>query len=213
MTVSPFPGNLTPSTFQQNAYYDIKIDTRDLITNPSEDITFRVSFGPPDGMGVQDVLLRVLPGARFGNTGVLAKGKSGQNLPVAGGGMFRAAIHDDPFFFDEGSTVTGGWNDLVADGMGNVPRSPATAKNFYGPNVNIQAITLEIPSSRSAPNGRLIGVWARTELKRAGVSAFPRQLIYWQLSHAADNCFLLFTLSYTCAAAVHQSFVQVIRSF
>jgi len=161
MTVSPGAGAATPATFDQAMYYDFKIDsTGDL----AEDITLRVSFGAPDGSGAQDVLLRGLPASKFPPNGILAKGKTGQNLPIAGGGTFRAAVQDDPFFFDEQ-----GWNLLVDDGLGTFPRPVGTATDCYGPNANILAIVIEIASARirgsvvSNPNG-ILAVWARDEL-------------------------------------------------
>jgi hypothetical protein len=138
--------------------FDLKIDTTG---DAVEDITFRVTFGTPAGNGVQPVLLRGLPSGRFPPTGILARGNTGQNLPVAGGGLFRAAIHDDPFFFDAGS-ATGGFADLVQDGTGNFPRAVGQAKNFFGPNVNTMAVVLELPSSKLGPNNSLVGVWATT---------------------------------------------------
>ena len=161
MTVQPFPGNLTLPTFDSTVRYEIKVDsTMDGIA----DRTFRATFGPPDGTGVQQVVLRCHPAPRCPNRGLVARGKTGQNIPLAGalGGMFRAGIQDDPYFFDQGSTGTGGWDDLVQDAVGSFPRAPASAKNFYGPNVNILALVLELRSSRLARNNELIRVWGRT---------------------------------------------------
>src|SRR5205823_11354303 len=97
LTFQPFTGNLTPVTIDTNTIFDIKIDTTG---DAVEDITLRMTVGAPDANGIQPVLLRGLPSGKFPPTGILAKGFTGTNIPVAGGGMFRAAIHDDPFFFD-----------------------------------------------------------------------------------------------------------------
>src|SRR5947209_769939 len=80
MTLSPFSTATTPNTFDQSAAFELKIDnTGDAI----EDITFRVTFGPPDGTGVQDVTLRGLPATKFPqNGGILARGKTRTNIPV-----------------------------------------------------------------------------------------------------------------------------------
>jgi hypothetical protein len=158
MTVSPFPGNLTPAFFATDIRYEIKVDsTLDGIA----DKTFRATFGPPGGTDVQQVVLRCHPAPRCPNRGLLARGQTGQNIPVAGAlsGTFRAGIQDDPFFFDQGS-AGGGWDDRVQDGVGTFPR--VGAKNFYGPNVNILALVLELRSSRLARNNELIRVWGRT---------------------------------------------------
>ena len=157
-TFQPFPGNLTPATIDPNTVFDVKIDTTG---DAVEDVTFRVTFGAPDAKGAQPALLRGLPSSKFPPTGILARGNTGQNIPVTGGGMFRAAIQDDPFFFDAGS-VSGGFADLVQDGAGTFPRPVGQAKNFFGPNVNTMAVVLELPSARIAPNNSLVGVWATT---------------------------------------------------
>jgi len=162
-TISPFPGNLTPAAFDESLFFDIRIDTTG---DGSEDLIFRTNFSPPDANGVQDVKLRVIPSLGFptsiiasGRTGV--SGPTGQNIPIVGGGMFRAGIHDNPVFFDQG-----GFETLEATGAG-FPRPVGPAHNFYGPNGNILAIIIEIQSARigipaNNPN-KIIGVWARSE--------------------------------------------------
>jgi hypothetical protein len=158
MTVSPFSGVLTPTTFVKGARYDFVIDTSgDLVP----DIVLRATFGPPSAIdGSQSVLLRCLPKPRCRRY-VLARGRTGQNIPVLGGGLFRAANQDNPEFFDQG-----GWDTYVAAKLGTFPRAPGTAHNFYGPNGNSLAIVLELPSARihfpaTNPN-KIIAVWART---------------------------------------------------
>jgi hypothetical protein len=157
----PFPGNLTPASVDPSQVYDIKIDTTG---DAIEDLTFRITFGPPDANGVQDVTLRGFPAAAFPPAGVAATGRTGTtaptgvDIPVAGGGTFRAGIHDDPFFFDAGAFST-----LESTGVG-FPRPIGQARNFFGPNVNTFACILEIPSSRipipaNNPN-KIIGVFA-----------------------------------------------------
>src|SRR5207247_1474646 len=86
---------------------------------------------------VNPVTLRGLPAAAFpGTGGILARGRTGTsaptgvNIPIAGGGMFRCGIHDDPFFFDAGAFST-----LESTGAG-FPRPVGQAHNFFGPNVN-----------------------------------------------------------------------------
>ena len=187
MTESPGPGPETPPTFDQTVTFDLKVDNNG---DAVEDLTFRVTFGAPDANGVQDVTLRGLPASRFPPTGVIAQGKTGQNIPVRGGGMFRAAIQDDPFFFD-----ATGFKEFVANGPGPgvvfprpVPANPASprpgdAQNFFGPNVNTLAITLEIPSTKLTPTANgIIGVWGTTsrngiQLDRMGRPAINTALI------------------------------------
>jgi hypothetical protein len=76
---------------------------------------------------------------------------------LSGGGQFKAGVFDDPFFFDQSA-----FDSAFIEGEPGFPRPPGTAKNFYGPNANVLAIVLEIPSASIAPNSTVIGVWART---------------------------------------------------
>ncbi len=163
-TISPFAGVVTPAAFDETLFFDIRIDTSG---DGIEDLTFRANFSAPDSNGVQDVKLRVSPSAGF-PTSIIASGRTGltgptgQNIPIVGGGMFRAGVHDNPVFFDQGA-----FEALMNTGA-SFPRPPGTAHNFYGPNGNILAIIIEIPSARlrantpSNPNA-IIGVWARSE--------------------------------------------------
>jgi hypothetical protein len=175
LDVSPFAGATTPATFDQNVTFEFRIANRDLI-NVTDDRTFQVNFGAPDSTGVQDVTLRGLPAAAFpGTGGILARGKTGTNLPVRGvggaGAMFRAAIHDDPFFFD-----AVGFNQLL-DG-GAFPRPVGTATNFFGPSVNTLSIVLEVPSQvLRGPTSDLIGVWCRTQLNGVQLDRMGRPAI------------------------------------
>lgn len=157
MTVSPFTGALTPAAFVKGARYDIAIDgSGDLVA----DRVLRMTFGPPSASdGSQSVLARCLPKPRCQRY-IVARGRTGQNIPIAGGGLFRAGNHDTPEFFDQA-----GWDTLATTGSG-FPRAPGTAHDFYGPNANSLAIVFELPSVRipvssSNPN-KIIAVWART---------------------------------------------------
>jgi hypothetical protein len=140
--------------FDSKARYEFKIDSTD---DFKADLTFRVRFGPPDANGVQSFKLQRMIGRKPFKT--IAEGNTGANLPIDGGGLVRAGVCDDPFFFD-----TFAFNDLVADGVGNFPR--AGAKNFYGPNANILGIVVEVPSTSLVKEGqtvntRIIGAWGR----------------------------------------------------
>jgi hypothetical protein len=172
-TQQPFPGVLTPPTYDPGTIFDIKIDTTG---DAVEDLTLRTTFGPPDANGVQDVTMRALPSTKFPPTGIVARGKTGTNIPVTGGGMFRAAVQDDPFFFDAGAFST-----FASTGAG-FPRPAGQAHNFFGPNGNTLAIVLEIPSVRIAPNNTIIGVFITStknnvQLDRMGRPAINTALI------------------------------------
>jgi hypothetical protein len=171
VTLSPFAGVTTPGTFDTALVLDIRVDSNG---NGIENLTFRTTFGPPDANGIQDVTVRALPSGKFPPTGIVARGKTGTNIPIAGGGMFRAAIQDDPFFFD-----AVGFNQLLNGGP--FPRPVGTAANFFGPAVNTLAIVLEIPSTRlqgpaSNPNN-LIAVWATSTINNVQIDRMGRPAI------------------------------------
>ena len=177
LTFQPFPGVLTPTTADPTQTYDIHID----VSNPLdaiEELTFRVTYGAPDNTGAQPVTLRGLPTAKFPPNGILASGKTGQNLAIRGGGMFVSAIYDDPFFFDAGA-----FNAAVAAGdLTKFPRPPGQAHNFFGPNGNTLGFVIELPSSKLGAANAIIGAWATiskngTQLDRMGRPAINTGLI------------------------------------
>lgn len=141
MNVDPVAGVQSPTTFHPDASYDFKIDTNG---DAKEDITYKVTFSAVSN-GSQNVVLRRVP-ARGGGA-VLARGQTGANISVSGGGMLRAGVFDDSFFFD-----------LVAFKNGLAFCPPSGASNFFA-GLNVASIVLEVPSSSLGTN---IGVWART---------------------------------------------------
>lgn len=172
--VQPFPGNLTPTTFDPTVQFAINIDVNG---DAVPDLTFLMTFGAPDVNGVQAVSVRGLPSTKFPPTGIVAQGQTGQNIPVTGGGMFRAAIHDDPFFFD-----AGGFKAFLDGTSSTFPRPVGTAHNFFGPNGNTLSMILEIPSARLAPTNAIIGVFVTTtrggvQIDRMGRPAINTALI------------------------------------
>jgi streptogramin lyase len=197
MTVSPFSTATTPNTFDPTLLYDFRVANRDLL-NTTDDIVFRVTFGPPDAAAgnQQDTVVRALPAARFAGTGgVLVKGFTNKNVPVRGVGgagtaQFRAAEQDDPFLFD-----AAGFNALLnnpdaVQGVvdGEYPRGTGTfgpggtpafdAPNFFGPNVNTLALTLEVPSDRITAAGSTgIGFWGRIEFNGVQTDRMGRPAI------------------------------------
>jgi hypothetical protein len=160
LTVSPFTDALTPATFVKGARYDIAIDTTG---DGVEDMVLRTTFGPPSRRdGSQSVLTRCLPKPRCRRY-ILVRGRTGQNIPVRGGGAFRAANQDIPEFFDQGA-----WENPSS----LFPRAPGLAHNFFGPKANSLAIVLELPSSRIPPvaanPNHVIGAWTRITAANGG---------------------------------------------
>jgi hypothetical protein len=153
MGVNPLAGVLNDGTFNSAASYEFKIDSDG---DANEDLTYKVTFS---GSGSQQgVTLRSLP-AKKGSS-VVARGTTGQNIEIAGGGWITAGVFDDPFFFDLAGF-------LAVDFC-----NPGT--NFFA-GLNISAIVLEVPSSWLGSNN--IGVWARTVLNDQQVDRMARPAI------------------------------------
>jgi Domain of unknown function (DUF4331) len=162
MNVDPVAGVLSPTTFHPDASYDFKIDTNG---DAKEDVTYKVTFSTVSG-GTQNVQLRRVPAK--GNSAVLARGQTGANIPVSGGGMLRVGVFDDPFFFD-----------LVAfrNGLAFCPGGVGT--DFFA-GLNVASIVLEVPSSSLGTN---IGVWARTTLGTQQIDRMGRPAINTVFEH------------------------------
>jgi streptogramin lyase len=169
----PFPGALTPSTADPNLTYDIHVDNSNPL-DAIDNLDFQVTYGAPDANGVQSVTLRGLPSGKFPPNGILAQGSTGQNIPIAGGGMFRSGIQDEPGYFDAGA-----FSRAVAAGdLTQFPQAAGKAKDFYGPNGNTFSIIIEIPSKVLTPTANgIIGVWATISKNGTQISRMGRPLI------------------------------------
>lgn len=155
MGVNPLAGVLNDGTFRSGASYEFKIDSNG---DAKEDLTYKFTFSAADDSLQQEVTLRKMP-ARGGGS-LLARGQTGENISIPGGGWIRAGVFDDPFFFD-----------LVAFLSLNFC-SPGT-DFFLG--LNISAIVLEVPSSWLGATN--VGVWARTVLNDAQIDRMGRPAI------------------------------------
>jgi streptogramin lyase len=175
LTAGAFAGNVTRALFDSGRVYALNVD----VTGDAEpDTRLLVKFsGPAETNGVQDYVVQSISATGLG-VAVVARGRTGTtaptglDVPVSGGGTVRAGVQDDPFFFDKG-----GFDAFVDDGVGTFPRpapanpaspQPNEARNFYGPNGNVLAVTVELPSARIAPNNALVGVWGTLELANDG---------------------------------------------
>jgi hypothetical protein len=96
--------------------------------------------------------------------GLKARGKTGETISLPNGGMLRAGVYDDPFFFDL-IAFLGAGGRAFCDGK--------ESNTFKG--LNIGAIILEIP--RSELKVDKIGVWARTELGGKQIDRMGRPAI------------------------------------
>jgi Domain of unknown function (DUF4331) len=141
MTVSPLAGITGATTFHPQGNYDFNIDANG---DAVADDTFRVTFSAPDAHGDQEVRVT----SDHGRPAVEARGLTGQNIALAGGGALRAGLFDDPFFFD-----------LLAFRNGLAFCPGGTGVDFFR-GLNTLAIVLEVPAATlGGPN---VGVWART---------------------------------------------------
>lgn len=143
MTVNPLAGVLSDTSFHSSATYEFHIDNDgDAIS----DLSYTLYFNRPR-RGRQNMLML------DGNGSIIASGKTGQTISFTGGGMLRADLFEDPFFFD-----LDGFNDGFN----------FTGSDFFA-GADVTAIVLEVPSS--SLNGPNIAVWARTTV---GGSQFDR---------------------------------------
>jgi hypothetical protein len=139
MTVNPFAamtnpfGTVSARTFDPAVEYQFRVDNNG---DAVADVTYAATFSPAVG-GVQ-TLNMTRNGAAF------AAGGTGTNLSTAGGGTVRAALFDDPFFFD----LVGFNNNFNFTGT----------DTFKG--ADVSAIVLEIPSADLGAQN--VGIWART---------------------------------------------------
>lgn len=161
MTVNPAAGTTifqSSTTFRDNSNYEFMIGNG---ANPKTRLQYEIRFGRPDGNGIQNVRLRVRKiGEKFKT---IAEGRTRENVPVDGGGMLRADIFDDPFFFD-----------LLAF-QDNLNFCPGGKGQDFFAGLNVTAIVLEVPSSSFETNN--IGVWARTRVGGPTVDRMGRPAI------------------------------------
>jgi hypothetical protein len=162
MTVNPFAGMVNPfgtisaRTFDPTVEYQFQIDNNG---DAVPDVTYATTFTPAVS-GVQAL-------AATRNGVAIAGGSTGANVSVTGGGMLRASLFEDPFFFD----LVGFNNGLNFTG----------ADTFAG--ADTSAIVLEVPSSQLQNGANTnIGVWARTlvggnQIDRMGRPAINTALI------------------------------------
>jgi len=162
MNLFPLAGVPTPGSFHPDASYEFKIDNNG---DAKEDLTFRITFSPVNASGEQDLLLRCTPASACGfNGAVLARGRTGNSIQVAGGGLIRAGLFDDPFFFDLNAFKHVGGR-AFCDGH---------QTNFFR-GLNVMSIVLEVPRDQLGSDH--VGVWARTELKGEQIDRMGRPAI------------------------------------
>lgn len=178
LTTNPFAGALSPTTFEPRLFYRFKIDQNG---DAEEDIALRLQFFRPHqhtGRQLYVLWREAASGGRLSTTELLAVGVTGTNVPFLGGpseGRVRAAVQDDPFFFDGVA-----FSDFIEDGIpgsDGFPRRPGVASNLFGPapgstgGPNVLAITIELPSSLLTDKSSQIGLWCTTEIRRGWITS------------------------------------------
>ncbi len=134
ITVNPFAGVLSGTTFNTRAVYEINVDTNQ---DAKPDFAYRIYFSP-----VRSGTQRFIVVQQNGRP--LVSGETGRTTTIRGGGFVTAGQFDDPFFFDS----VGFNNGLQFTGADNFGAS------------NISAIVLEVPRSTFGVNN--ISVSSRT---------------------------------------------------
>src|SRR5215211_4200497 len=86
MGVNPLEGVLNDGTFRPGAYYEFKVDSN---ADAKEDLTYRVTFGAPNGSLEEKLTLKSMPAGGDGST--LAKGWTGSSVSIPGGGWISAS--------------------------------------------------------------------------------------------------------------------------
>ena len=155
VTVSPAAGVIGATTFHSDATYALRIDENG---DGKEDEVFRVTFSAPDELGSQ--LLRVRPMKANRD----ARGATGEDVALPGGGFFRAGLFDDPFFFDLHAFL----------GTGGRSFCDGAQQNFFL-GLNTLAMVLELPRA-GFPSNQL-GVWSTTELDGDQIDRMGRPAI------------------------------------
>jgi len=148
--------------FHPEARYEIKVHFDGA---ESEALTYRVSFGEPDGAGRQALRLDALAGDEASQDSaagqLVLEGRTGETASADGIRLWAGRIADS-FYID--LSLLAIVNEAVAKGTA-VDLSawrPDQAKNSFA-GTTVESIVLEVPYSRLRP-GTHIGVWCATKL-------------------------------------------------
>src|SRR5262245_13097204 len=159
MTVNPGAGSISGTRFRPGASYEFVVDSNGDARN---DHVFRATFGAVGNDGQQAFQL-YRDGRRIGN------GRTGANVPLTGGGQARAALFDDPFFFDLQA-----FKDQVKGEGGMRTFCDGNEVNFFN-GLNVSAIVIQVPIS--SLGGTDVGVWGRTRLGETTIDRMGRPAI------------------------------------
>ncbi len=134
VTVNPFAGVKSPTSFNTRGVYEINIDTDG---NAIPNFAYRFYFSSVLNGSQRFIVLQA-------NGKPLASGQTGKTTTIPTGGFVTAGLFDDPFFFD-----LAGFNNGLK----------FTGTNFFA-GANVTAMVLELPRASFGSNN--ISVYART---------------------------------------------------
>lgn len=158
LTVNPAAGVFSPTSFSRDANYQFVVDAdRDGRADGFVKVNFRTN---PDESGQQDYWLSWAPAK--GETTILGRGSTGDEVALSTGGRVWAGLADDPFFFDLNAFLGAGGRTFCDGGE----------HDFFA-GLNVSAIVVEMPTEvlgSSTP-----AIWARTKLGAAQIDrvGFP----------------------------------------
>lgn len=160
MAVNPLAGELSPTTFREGAVYDFKIDTNH---DSVEDLDYRIIFEEPDAQGAQQIQVQRLVGdaaTKVDSLGTpIAQGKTGEVIPVDGGGRLWFGLAADPFFFNLEAYHQ--FRMLILEEQRYDPSVFDNPKNLLAGH-NVTAIVLELPNA--ALGSETIHLWGTTAI-------------------------------------------------
>ncbi len=150
--------------FHPEARYEFKVHFDGA---ESEELTYRVSFGAPDGAGRQALELRVLTGDEASQDAaageLVLQGRTGETASADGIRLWAGRVAD-PFYID--LSLLAIVDDAVAKGtaLDLSGWRPDQARNSFA-GTTVESIVLEVPhtDARLRPAAR-IGVWCATKL-------------------------------------------------
>ncbi len=154
LTVNPFAGSVSGTTFNSNASYEFQFDNDG---DSVADITYSTTFSTAAG-GSQTYTVNRTDSA---GTAAIAAGVTGVASATTNGGLVQAGNFDDPFFFDLNG-FNNGFNFTGDD-------------TFAG--ANVSAIVLELPSADFLAGSNNVGAQAVTTLSNARADRVGRPAI------------------------------------
>ncbi|MFI7633540.1 DUF4331 family protein [Nonomuraea sp. NPDC049400] len=160
-------GEDIPRGLHPEGRYEFKIDGNG---DAVEDLTYRFTFSNADAGGAQDYELRRLAGPEardaFAAGTVIAQGRTGETVELAGGGRVWAGRAGDPFWIE--ADVLHAVGHAFQDGtiIDLSSWNPAEAKNLFAGHT-VHSIVLELADEELLPvagKDHRIGVWGLASL-------------------------------------------------